>query len=288
MASTLQRKKKLTLAVVGGGPTGVELAGAMVELSQSTLSGDFRYVQPAEVRVVLIEGGDRLLAGMCEASGREAQRALEERGVEIILNRMAREIDERGVHLDDRVVEAETVVWAAGVQASGLTESLDVSKDGAGRIIVNSDCSLPRYANVFAIGDVARFNTDDGPLPGVSPVAMQQGRYVAKKIVRSINGRSTKPFRYSNKGSMAAIGRRQAVADILGRTITGYPAWLAWLFVHLFFLVGFKNRVFVLFQWIGAYVFESRGARLITHRDRTSRFEGTKKGFDVDGAARSA
>ncbi len=268
MANTFERKKELTLAIVGGGPTGVELAGAMVELSRSILSGDFRRIQQGEVRVVLIEGGDRLLPGMSEASSREAKRALEAMGVEVVLNRMARNIDDRGVHLDDGIIEAETVVWAAGVRASALTESIDVPKDRAGRIVVNQDCSLPGNPRAFAIGDIARFDTDEGPLPGISPVAMQQGRYVARKILRHIDGKSTKPFRYSDKGSMATIGRRRAVADILGTTITGYPAWLAWLFVHLFFLVGFKNRVFVLFQWIGAYVFENRGARLITHSDR--------------------
>ncbi len=281
MANDLQRRKKLTLAIVGGGPTGVELAGALVELSQSILSGDFRRVQTQEVRVVLIEGGDRLLSGMSEASSREAKLALEAMGVEIILNRMARDIDERGVHLDDRIVEAETIVWAAGVRASALAESIDVPKDQAGRIIVRHDCSLPNHPNAFAIGDIARFDTEDGPLPGVSPVAMQQGRYVARWILRTVEGRSTKPFRYRDKGTMATIGRRRAVADVLGVTMTGYPAWLAWLFVHLFFLVGFKNRVFVLLQWIGAYVFESRGARLITFNDRKQRSETPPRRFNA-------
>lgn len=286
IANAVERKKKLTLAIVGGGPTGIELAGAIIELSRSILSGDFRQVQQGDVKVVLIEGGDRLLAGMSEASSREAKRALEAMGVEVILNRMARNIDERGVHLDDRIVEAETVVWAAGVRASALAERIDVPKDRAGRIVVNQDCSLPGHPTAFAIGDIARFDTENGPLPGVSPVAMQQGRYVAQKILRSIDGRAMKAFRYSDKGSMATIGRRRAVADVLGVTMKGYPAWLAWLFVHLFFLVGFKNRVFVLFQWIGAYVFESRGARLITHRDRQQEAEVHQVNFDK--VARSA
>ena len=288
MADALDRRKRLTLAIVGGGPTGVELAGAMVELSRSILSRDFRRAQQSEVRVVLIEGSDRLLCRMSEASSCEAKRALEAMGVEVVLNRKARNIDERGVHLDDRIVEAETIVWAAGVRASALTENIDVPKDRDGRIIVNQDCALPGNPNIFAIGDIARFNTEQGPLPGVSPVAMQQGRYVARKILRTIDGKSTRPFSYRDRGSMATIGRRRAVADVLGTTMTGYPAWLAWLFVHLFFLVGFKNRVFVLFQWIGAYVFESRGARLITHADRKHGAKHPRRGLDLDGVAGSA
>lgn len=284
IADPVERQRELTFAVIGGGPTGVELAGALVELSTKALAADFRRISPAQARVVLIEGGDRLLAGMSPESSEAAKRELEGMGVEVRLGELAQHIDERGVHLPSGVVEAETVIWAAGVRASPLTEQLPVETDRGGRIRVESDCSVPGHPDVFAVGDIARFETEDGPLPGVSPVAMQQGRYVARKILAELSGDSTPPFAYRDKGMMATIGRKRAVADLPGLKLHGFVAWLAWLFVHLFFLVGFKNRVFVLFQWIGSYVFYRRGARLITHTDQAAEAEHRRQRF-ARGAA---
>lgn len=276
-----ERRRELTFAVVGGGPTGVELAGALAELSQKVLASDFLRITPDQTRVVLIEGGERLLPGMSEDSSTEAVRSLREMGVEVRLSSMAKKIDERGVHLDDEVISAETVIWAAGVAASPLARSLGVELDRGGRIIVENDCSVPGHPEVFAIGDIARFDTENGPLPGVSPVAMQQGRYVAKKILRTLKGKETEPFEYNDRGYMATIGRRRAVADTLGVHLKGFIAWLAWLFVHLFYLVGFKNRVFVLFQWIFSYVFYRRGARLITHTNEEEEAARRRRRLDA-------
>ncbi len=292
------RRRELSFVVIGGGPTGVELAGALAELTQRVLASDFRRVCASEPRVVLIEGADRLLNGMGKASSAEAKAALESMGVEVRLGKLASEIDERGVKLGDEWIEAETIVWAAGVAASPLGAALvaglesarpPVDRDGAGptedragptgdragpsvdrsgRLAVEPDCSLPGHPHIFAIGDIAAYRTPDGSLlPGVSPVAMQQGRYVAKTLLSRLRGEPTAPFSYRDRGTMATIGRNRAVAEIGKVYLTGLSAWLAWLFVHLWYLVGFKNRIFVLLQWIFSYVFYRRGSRLITKVD---------------------
>lgn len=265
LAAPADRRRELTFVVIGGGPTGVELAGALSELTKRVLASDFQRVCSTEPRVVLVEGADRLLNGMGEDSSRIALESLQAMGVEVRLGALARNIDEQGVHLDDGLIEADTIIWAAGVAANPLVRDIGVELDRGGRIKVNQDCSIPAHSKVFAIGDIARFETDRGPLPGVSPVAMQQGRYVAEVIRRHIAGEAVEPFRYFDKGTMATIGRSRAVAEFGRLHLTGFIAWLAWLFVHLWFLVGFKNRVFVLLQWVFAYVFYRRGSRLITH-----------------------
>lgn len=264
------RKRELTFVVIGGGPTGVELAGAFAELGQRVLADDFRTIAKDEPRILLIEGADRLLPGMSETSSAEAKRSLEELGVDVRLGMLAKDITAKGVQLGDELIEADTVVWAAGVAANPITKQLGVETDRGGRVIVNSDCSIPEHRHAFVVGDAAKFMTEEGkPLPGVSPVAMQQGRFVAKVIGALLSGeKPAETFKYFDKGSMATIGRSRAVAETAGFKLKGFPAWMAWLFVHLWFLVGFKNRIFVLLQWIFSYVMVRRGARLITGADR--------------------
>lgn len=262
------RRKELTFVVIGGGPTGVEVAGAFAELAKRVLASDYRMIERSEIRVLLLEGGPRLLAGMSEKSGQVAVEELDRLGVEVRLNAMAKNIDAEGVHLEDELIETDTVIWAAGVSANPLSKKLGAKLDRAGRIVVNLDCTVPGCPNVFAIGDIAAYRKADGTqLPGVSPVAMQQGRYVARVIQRRMEGKGVRAFRYFDKGTMATIGRNHAVAETWGLKLRGFSAWLAWLIVHLWFLVGFKNRVFVLLQWVFSYVFYRRGARLITHAD---------------------
>ena len=257
-------QKLLTFVVIGAGPTGVELAGSFAELGRRVLAKDFRAVEPESVRVILLEGGDRVLPGFRTELSAAGARQLRELGVEIRTDTMVRDITESQVHLDSETIEAGAIVWAAGVGANPLTRNLPFDTDRSGRIMVQPDCSVPGHPEVFALGDIAHFADENGtPLPGVSPVAMQQGRYVADAIGRSLAGLPTKPFEYFDKGMMATVGRSRAVAQSGSMYMTGFLAWLAWLFVHIFYLVGFKNRVFVLLSWIWSYLFDRRGARLI-------------------------
>jgi NADH dehydrogenase len=259
-----QRKRHLTFPIIGGGPTGVELAGALAELANKVLARDFRRINPSSARVILLEGGPRVLPSFDEVLSQKAEEQLNELGVEVRTKTMVKNIDARGVHLENEVIEAGVVIWAAGVSANALTQSLGAPLDRSGRIIVNSDCSIAAHPEAFAIGDIARFEEDGKPLPGVSPVAMQQARSVAKNIQRSLRQEERAPFHYFDKGSMATIGRSRAIAQVGKLRLSGFVAWLAWLFIHIWYLVGFKNRVFVLLQWIWSYVAYRRGARLIT------------------------
>ena len=265
----------LTFVVVGGGPTGVELAGALAEMAHMTLRGEFRAIDPASATVLLVEGVDRVLPPYPEALSEKAQRSLERLGVAVRTGSFVTDIDNAGVTLKQGEVEeriaARTVIWAAGMKASPLGKMLHeragASLDRAGRVQVEQDCSLPEYPNIYVAGDLAAFVGEDGkPLPGVAQVAMQQGEYVAKRIARQLEGKPTKPFRYVDKGSMATIGRAAAVAEVGPFRFSGLFAWLAWLFVHLLFLVGFTNRVLVLLQWIWNYFTYQRGVRLIVNR----------------------
>ena len=277
-----EREKLLTFAVIGGGPTGVELSGAIAELARHVLAEDFRSADPRQAKVVLIEAGPRILPTFPEDLSQSAVEQLAELGVEVMTSSLVVAIDERGVELErgdaDEVpglgkgrhrarIAAGTVLWGAGVRANELTECLDVARDRQGRVIVERDCSLPGHPEVFAIGDMAHHEEDGKLLPGVSPVAMQQGRYVARRIAREAEGNGTpprEPFHYVDKGSMATIGRSRAIAWARGIKMRGFIAWLAWLFVHVFYLIGFKNRVAVLLNWMWSYVSYQRGARLIT------------------------
>lgn len=262
-----RRQELLTFVVVGGGPTGVELAGAVAELSRFALKSDFRNINPSEAKILLLEGGPRVLAAFPEDLSASAVRQLNHLGVEVRANAQVTNIDEKGVYLKDEFIKSATVIWGAGVQATAFTSKLGVPHDRAGRVMLEPDLTLPGHKNVFAIGDMTVFTHQTGkPLPGVSPVAMQMGRTAAKNILHQLKGEPTEQFSYFDKGNMATIGRKAAIADIRNIHLTGLIAWLAWLFVHLIFLIGFRNRVAVLFNWAWSYFTYQRGSRLITGR----------------------
>ncbi len=276
-----RRRALLTFAVVGAGPTGVELAGALAEISRRTLAGEFRRIDPARARVLLIEGADRVLPAFPETLSRRAERSLEKLGATVrtgylVEHIAADEIELRRSDGERERIACGNVLWAAGVEASPLGKALadgsGAELDRAGRVIVCSDCSLPGRAGVFVIGDLASYgHGTDRPLPGLAAVAMQQGRYVARLLRRQLSDRPTPPpFRYLDKGNMATIGRRKAVADIAGLRFSGLFAWLTWLFVHLMYLAEFQNRVLVLVQWGWNYFTRNRSARLITEPRETS------------------
>jgi NADH dehydrogenase len=264
-AAKERRAQLLTFVVIGGGPTGVEMAGALSELSRFALARDFRAINPKSSRIILVEMGDRILPTFAEELSAKASRQLEELDVEIRTRTKVTNIDAEGVHLGDEFIPASNVIWAAGVSATPLTQRLGVSLDRAGRIIVEPDCSVPGHSEVFAIGDTAAYLHQDGkPLPGVSPVAMQQARYVARKIQAVAGGKAwNERFHYVDKGSMATIGRSRAIAEIGKLKLSGFFAWWAWLVVHLVFLIGFRNRLGVLFDWTYSYFTYQRGVRLI-------------------------
>ncbi len=257
------RTAALTFVVIGGGPTGVELAGALAEIAFRAVVHDFRRIDSRAARVFLLEGGERILPAYSPESSASAQRQLESLGVVVLTKAMVSQIDASGVQFGDRRIEASTVLWAAGVQASPLAASLGET-DRAGRVKVEPDLSLPGVPDVFVIGDMCHFEQDGAPIPGVAPAAMQAGRHAASNVLRRIGNQPTLPFRYVDKGSLATIGRAAAVAEVAGTRLSGLIAWLAWLVIHVFFLIGFRNRLLVLFEWAWAYVTHQRGARLIT------------------------
>jgi NADH dehydrogenase len=262
-----ERRRLLTFAVIGGGPTGVEVAGAIAELARFVLARDFRSIDAKSTRVTLVEAGDRILPAFDPELSKKALLQLEELNVEVRLKTMVTGVDERGVHFGNDLLVAGTIIWAAGVRATSLTQTLGVQLDKSGRVVVGPDCSVPGHGEVFAIGDMALFTHQGGkPLPGVSPVAMQQGRFVARQIERDLEGKPRETFHYVDKGSMATIGRSRAIAEIGKIKLTGFLAWFAWLAVHIFFLIGFKNRFAVLFNWAYSYFAYQRGARIITGR----------------------
>lgn len=261
------RRKLLSFVVIGGGPTGVELAGALADLSRTVLTRDFRVIDPSQARVVLIEMQDRVLpSGYVPKLSEKARRQLAEIGVEIRLHTRVDSIDERGVHIGTECVEAGTVLWTAGVMARTLTRSVGVELDRNGRIVVEKDCSLKDHPEVFAIGDNARFVPEGSqePLPGVAPVAMQQGTFVGRAIHASLRGQPRGTFAYKERGIMATIGRSRAVCQFPFLKLSGFLAWLTWLLVHIMLLIGFRNRAVVLLNWAWHYVTYRSGARLIT------------------------
>ncbi len=262
------RRELLTFVVIGGGPTGLELAGAIAELARPIAESDFRRIDPSWIKVVLIEAGDRLLAAFDPKLSGKARDSLAELGVEVRTGERVTNIDAGGVWLGDEQIRSQSILWTAGVRASGLAARLGAPLDRGGRVIVGDDCALPGRPRVFAIGDLARFDTPAGPLPGVSPVAMQQGRYVARMIERDRRGEPREPFRYFDKGSMATIGRTRAVAQVGRLKMSGILAWLAWLFVHLWYLMDQHNRVSVFLDWCWSYLTFRHGARLITGREK--------------------
>lgn len=263
-----KQKAWLTFVIVGGGPTGVELAGAIGEISRHTLEKDFRNIHPERTRVILVEAGPRILSGFSEKLSDRAQRDLEKIGVQVWVHTRVTGVDEVGVSFGPEKINARTVIWAAGVQPSSLGKKLGVPLDRLGRVIVEPDLSLKDFPNVFVLGDQAHFPTSDGSgLPGLAPVAMQQGRHAARNILRSIAGQDRLPFRYNDKGTMATIGRKRAVAQVGRLEFGGFIAWFAWLFIHIYYLIGFKNRLFVFMEWFWAYVTFRRGARLILDKE---------------------
>jgi NADH dehydrogenase len=270
----VERVALTTFAVVGGGATGVEMAGAIAELSRATLARDYRAFDPTRARVLLLEGGDRVLPAFPEALSRRAVASLEGLGVDVRVRTLVSEVGSGSltVRVDGREesIRAATVLWAAGVRASPfadrLAERLGAQRDRAGRVRVNADLSLPGHPEVFVIGDLALAVDRAGrPYPGLAPVAMQEGRFVARRILgREAAGR---PFRYRDKGQLAVIGRNAAVCDLGRLRFWGLPAWLVWVFVHIAYLIEYDNKVLVLVQWAMSYVTRKRGARLITHAD---------------------
>ncbi|MFO1488824.1 MAG: NAD(P)/FAD-dependent oxidoreductase [Verrucomicrobiota bacterium] len=264
-----ERDRLLTIVVVGGGPTGVELAGAFAELTRTVLNRDFRRINPARARIILVEGSPKVLSHLPPELAASAQRQLEGLGVQVRNRIHVKAIRAGEVELDDgEVIRAGNILWAAGVSANPLTKRLGVETDRAGRVKVNPDLSLPGHPEVFAIGDLVSLLQPNGqPVPGVSPAAMQMGRHVAKILTREIRGETSprQPFKYFDKGTMATIGRSAAVAWIGKLKFSGLLAWLAWLFVHLIFLIGFRNRLVVLLNWAYSYFSFKRSARLITY-----------------------
>jgi NADH dehydrogenase len=261
----LTQRRLLTFVIIGGGPTGVELAGALAEISRHALAHDFRTISPETARIILLEGGPDVLATYPSPLPAFARRALERLGVAVWTNRRVTGVEPGKVRVGDETIEAGTILWAAGIAASPLGATLGAPRDRVGRVLVNTDLTIPDHPEVSVVGDLASFKLDDGRfLPGVAQVAMQQATHAAQNIARTVSGQPRTPFVYRNYGDMATIGRNSAVADLGWMRLRGYPAWLAWLFVHIFQLIGFRNRLSVMTQWAFAYLSYQRSVRLIT------------------------
>jgi NADH dehydrogenase len=258
------RRAAMTFVIIGGGPTGVEMAGAISEIARHTLARDFRHIDPSQARVVLVEGSDCVLSSFPKDLQEKAMEQLKQLKVEVRTGIHASNLTEQGLQVGDEFIPCRVKIWAAGNEASPVGASLGVQRDRAGRVIVNQDLTIPGHPEVQVIGDLANFSQDGKPLPGVSPVAMQQGRHAAANILAMVNGDEPSVFRYFDKGSMATIGRNKAVADLKYFHLSGWPAWMAWLFIHVMYLVGFRNRLAVMIQWAWAYFTFNAGARLIT------------------------
>ena len=259
------RKAAMTFVIIGGGPTGVEMAGAIAEIARYSLSRDFRHIDPSQARIVLVESDPLVLASFPEDLRLSAMKQLDELGVEVRTGVRATNLTDAGLQVGDEFIPCRVKIWAAGNNASFVGKTLGVPIDRVGRVVVDNDLSIPGYPDIQVIGDLANFSHQGGkPLPGVSPVAMQQGRHAARNILAVVAGRKPQRFWYWDKGNMATIGRNKAVADLNYVHFSGLPAWLVWLFVHILFLVGFRNRFIVVFQWAWAYLTFNKGARLIT------------------------
>jgi NADH:quinone reductase (non-electrogenic) len=260
-----ERRRLLNFVVVGGGPTGVEMAGAIAELSKRALAADFRSIDPREARIILVEAAPRLLLPFDPALSETAKRSLEQLGVEVRLGSAVTDCDCGGATLGTERIETRTIIWAAGVMASPAGAWLGVETDRAGRVKVGPDLSVPGHADIFVIGDTAlALGADGKPIPGVAPVAKQQGRYVARLLIARDRGKTVAPFRYRDFGSLATIGRKRAVADLGGLKVRGFFAWMLWSLAHIYFLIGFRSRLIVAMNWAWNYVTFQRGTRLIT------------------------
>jgi NADH dehydrogenase len=258
-----QRQAWLRFVVVGGGPTGVELAGAMADIARRTLAPDFRNFDPREAEILLLEGGERILSTYPAGLAAKAVKQLERLGVRVRTSTQVTGVDADGVTIGTERIGARTVVWAAGVRASALLATLPCERDRAGRALVNPDLSLPSRPDVFVIGDAAHVAGDGGQVPGVAPAAIQMGTQTAANLLRKLRGESTEPFRYKDKGSLATIGRAAAIANFGKLEFSGFFAWMVWLVVHIFFLIGFRNRFIVMFEWAWLYATYQRSARVI-------------------------
>ncbi len=260
-----ERARLLTFVVVGAGPTGVELAGAIAEIATTTLTRDFRTIDPAVTHVVLVEGGERVLTALSPHLSRKAESQLEAHGVDVRVSTIVTAIDDHGVDTTTGRIESGCVLWAAGVSASPLGALIGVETDRAGRVLVAADLSIPGDSNVFVIGDLATVPWKDGVVPGVAPAAMQQGKHVASLIEGDLAGRRRAPFVYRDKGTLATIGRSSAVASIGRIEFWGFTAWMLWWSIHIAYLIGFRSRAFVLFGWGWSWLTHQRSARLITN-----------------------
>jgi NADH dehydrogenase len=267
-----RREAELTFVIIGGGPTGVEMAGALAEISRLSLAKDFRHFDPGSAKIVLLEGGASVLANFPEPLREAARRDLVRLGVDVRTGAAVTRVTPGVVEIGDQRIAAETVIWAAGVAAAPIGASLGVPVDRAGRVLVQPDLTIPGHPEVFVIGDLASLAGPSGrPLPGVAQVAMQMGAHAAHNIMRSVEGQPLRPFRYRNLGDMATIGRMSAVADLPVMQLKGLIGWLAWLFVHIFNLIGFRNRLVVMVQWAWSYFTYQRAIRLITGGPSTER-----------------
>ena len=269
-----RRRAWLNFVVVGAGPTGVELAGALAEIAQHAMARDFRHIDPTQARVILVEGQDRVLAAYPPPLSAAAAQQLRTLGVEIHTGSRVTAIDDTGVSLGDERIPSRTVLWAAGLAASPLARSLGVPLDRAGRVLVGPTLTIPGHEEVFVIGDLAHLEQDGQLVPGVAPAAIQEGRHAAKNIEQALVGQPLLPFRYRDKGSLATIGRAAAVAMFGRFSLRGFAAWLAWLAIHILFLIGFRNRLFVMLSWAWSFLTFQRGSRLITGRGSSDRVDG--------------
>ncbi|HPI39739.1 MAG TPA: NAD(P)/FAD-dependent oxidoreductase [Pseudobdellovibrionaceae bacterium] len=262
------QRKYLTFVVIGGGPTGVELAGALGEITRHTLAREFRHIDASRTRIILIEAGSRILPSFHPTQSSKATRDLEKIGVTVWTNTRVKNIDTHGVDMGNEFLKSATILWAAGVSAPPINYKLGVELDPMGRVYINPDLSIPDHSNVFVLGDQAHFkDKNDKPLPGIAPVATQQGRFIQKVLRADINDEVRPSFKYFDKGQMATIGRSKAIIEIGGLRMHGLFAWIAWLVVHIFYLIGFKNRMIVMIHWLWAYATYGRGARLIGDSD---------------------
>jgi len=268
----LERERLLTFVIVGAGPTGVEMAGAISEIARETMLRDFRKIDPSEARVILVDAADRVLPMFDPKLSAQAESQLRNLKVSVRLGVAVQEVSEEGVKIPNEVIHARTVIWAAGNTASPIMKMLPGTLDRAGRIQITPELNLPDHPEIYVIGDTAHCPGPDGkPLPGVSPVAMQQGKHAVRNILDRMAGEPAKPFKYWDRGSMATIGRNRAVADVHFAKFSGMLAWLAWVFVHLIFLMRMRNRISVFFIWVYAYFTRDQGVRLITGKNEVNR-----------------
>jgi NADH dehydrogenase len=258
------QRRLLTFVIVGAGPTGVELAGALAEIARQALRQDFRNIRPETARILLLEGGPTIVSTFPEILREKARQSLQRLGIEVRTNSVVTTVDPEGVMVGDERIPAQTVLWAAGVAASPLARSLDAPLDRAGRVLVEPTLAVPGHPHIFVIGDLASLQQDGRPLPGVAQVAIQGGKHAAKNILRAIRSEPLLPFRYRDYGNVAVIGRGSAVVDVGGVKASGFFAWVFWLFLHIFWLIGFRNRFTVLIEWAWSYITMQRGVRLIT------------------------